>query len=46
VKPGGEIGHNLVLEAKMRVDRLRLLGNGVVPHQAEKAWRVLLKEFE
>ena len=28
-----------------RVDRLRLLGNGVVPAQAEKAWRVLLQRF-
>ena len=42
VKPGGEAGHNLVLEAKMRVDRLRLLGNGVAPEQAEKAFRSLI----
>ena len=29
-----------------RVDRLRLLGNGVVPQQAEKAFRTLIKLFE
>jgi len=29
-----------------RVDRLRLLGNGVVPQQAEKAFRELIKLFE
>ena len=29
-----------------RVDRLRLLGNGVVPQQAEKAFRGLMKFFE
>jgi len=42
-KPGGEAGHNLVLEAKMRVDRLRLCGNGVVPQQAELAFRTLIE---
>ena len=30
--------------ASSRVDRLRLLGNGVVPQQAAKAWRVLNEE--
>ncbi len=29
----------------VRVDRLRLLGNGVVPEQAEKAFRTLAKEL-
>ena len=29
-----------------RVDRLRLLGNGVVPQQAEKAFRELIRLFE
>jgi len=28
-----------------RVDRLRLLGNGVVPQQAEKAFRYLMEKF-
>jgi hypothetical protein len=28
------------------VDRLRLLGNGVVPQQAEKAFRYLMGLFE
>jgi site-specific DNA-cytosine methylase len=31
---------------KSRVDRLRLLGNGVVPQQAEKAFRYLIELFE
>lgn len=29
----------------MRVDRLRLLGNGVVPAQAELAFRTLMEKF-
>ena len=41
-KPGGRIGHYLIEEAQQRTDRLRLLGNGVVPQQAEKAFRYLM----
>jgi hypothetical protein len=29
-----------------RVDRLRLLGNGVVPQQAEKAFRYLMENVK
>ncbi len=29
-----------------RVDRLRLVGNGVVPCQAEKAFRILMEKFD
>ena len=32
--------------ASFRVDRLRLLGNGVVPYTAAKAWTVLNEELE
>jgi hypothetical protein len=28
-----------------RTDELRLLGNGVVPQTAERAWRVLVEEL-
>ena len=36
----------LVDGATDRVDRLRLLGNGVVPQTAAKAWRVLAEELD
>jgi hypothetical protein len=32
-------------QQSMRVDRLRLLGNGVVPQQAKKAFRKLMMLF-
>jgi hypothetical protein len=32
-------------KSTMRVDRLRLLGNGVVPAQAEKGFRTLMERF-
>jgi len=39
-------GHTEVVDSiANRVDRLRLLGNGVVPQQAEKAFRELIKLF-
>jgi len=37
---------NLGEEAKVRIDRLRLLGNGAVPQQAEKAFRYLMGKYE
>ena len=33
-------------ECDHRIDRLRLLGNGVVPQTAAKAWRVLEERLE
>jgi hypothetical protein len=52
--PLSEVSHEGALEPRnlghsgmaQRVDRLRLLGNGVVPAQAAKAWTVLFRIFE
>lgn len=33
-------------KSRSKIDELRLLGNGVVPQQAEKAFRTLLRNFE
>lgn len=56
-EPGGSFGasgRNWAVEPKLgrvadgiadRVDRLRLLGNGVVPQQAAKAWTVLSEQI-
>jgi hypothetical protein len=47
---GGSIdarqGHDGVDPIANRVDRLRLLGNGVCPQTAEIAWRTLWREIE
>jgi hypothetical protein len=32
-------------EMALRVPRLRLLGNGIVPAQAERAYRILFARF-
>ena len=38
--------HQCEQEMAQRIDRLRLLGNGVVPQQAEKAFRYLIEKFK
>jgi len=40
------VGMSTYGRTRYRVDELRLLGNGVVPQQAEKAFRGLMKLFE
>ncbi len=49
-KLGGESnagqGHDRVDAIANRVDRLRLLGNGVCPQTAELAWKTLWKEMD
>jgi hypothetical protein len=37
----GRVGHGV----RARVDRLRCLGNAVVPRQAEAAWHMLAERF-
>ena len=43
--PYARQGHDRVDPIANRVDRLRLLGNGVVPQTAELAWRTLWKQL-
>ena len=43
--PYARQGHDGVDPIANRVDRLRLLGNGVVPQTAELAWRTLWKQL-
>ena len=45
--PPRRLGYaELCVSCDNRTDELRLLGNGVVPAVAEKAWRVLSEELE
>ena len=45
--PARRMGYaELCVSCDNRTDELRLLGNGVVPAVAEKAWRVLFAELE